>query len=57
MIYSEHALYISPLHTSYQIREQTDFPHPNSSGATVNARVTEDDARDPSKQHAIFPDF
>ena len=52
MIYSEHALYISPLH---EIREQTDFSHPNSSGATVKARVTKDDARDPSKWYTIFP--
>ena len=37
----------------YKIREQTDFPHPGSSGATVKAGVTKDDARDPSKRHAI----
>ena len=34
---------------SYEIREQTDFPHPNLSGATVRERITKDDARDPSR--------
>ena len=39
----------------YALRPQTDFARPNSSGATVKARVTKDDARDPSRWHAIFP--
>ena len=40
---------------SYEIREQTDFPHLGSSGATVKAGVTKDDAWDLPKRHAIFP--
>ena len=59
MIYSEHILYISLKRgsASYEIREQTDFPHLGSSGVTVKVGVTKDDARDPSKRHAIFPGF
>ena len=37
----------------YEIREQTASPVPGSSGATIKAEVTKDDARDPSKRHAI----
>ena len=32
-------------------------PFPGSSGATVKAAVTKDDARDPSKQHVISRAF
>ena len=44
---------LSP-HTHTPIRAQTDFPHTNSSGATVKARVTKDNARDPSRNSRAF---
>ena len=40
-----------------KIREQTAAPLPGSSGATVKAGVTKDDARYSSKQHAISRTF
>ena len=46
-----------PWSASCEIREQTDLPHLGSSGATVKAGVTKDDARDPSKRHAISRAF
>ena len=53
MKYSEHALYISPLHTvglppMKPENKLTDFSHPNPSGATVRERETKHDAISPA---------
>ena len=53
--------FISPLHnvgpSSMKSENKLTFPTRTLSGATVKARVTKDNARDPSRWHAIFPCF
>ena len=58
MIYSEHALYISPLPNvglpPIASENKLTFPTRALSGATVKARVTKDNARYPSSNSRAF---